>query len=84
MEDEYELEALSDEDSQDDVPLTDLIPKMKEQLIPKITSKWMAPTAKVEIQGCDPHSCDSCCTVCDWEPCQVTAPCAHSCLSSLI
>ena len=27
----------------------------------------------MEIQGCDPHSCNLVCTTCEWDECVVTA-----------
>ena len=36
------------------------------------TSKWIG-AENVEVQGCDPESCDLMCGNCEWEACQVIA-----------
>lgn len=34
---------------------------------------------QMEIQGCDADECEYCCTICEWEPCTITADHGHSC-----
>lgn len=41
------------------------------EVVPEV-SKWVG-AENVEVQGCDPDSCDMMCGNCAWEPCQVLA-----------